>query len=58
MINFNPHASCEARRADLAREIKEAVDNLTDENAVKVLEIVQTFLRIQRVQRLRRRSST
>lgn len=58
MTNFNPHASCEARRADLTKEIKEAVDNLTDENAVKVLEIVQTFLRIQRVQRLRRRSST
>ena len=45
-------------RSDIIEEIKEAVDNLTDENAVKVLEIVQTFLRIQRVQRLRRRSST
>lgn len=45
-------------RSDIAEEIKEAVDNLTDENAVKVLEIVQAFLRIQRVQRLRRRSST
>lgn len=45
-------------RSDIVEEIKEAVDNLTDENAVKVLEIVQTFLRIQRVQRLRRRSST
>lgn len=46
------------KRSEIVEEIKEAVDNLTDENAVKVLEIVQTFLRIQRVQRLRRRSST
>ena len=45
-------------RSDIVEEIKEAVDNLTDENAVKVLEIVQAFLRIQRVQRLCRRSST
>lgn len=42
-------------RSDIAEEIKEAVDNLTDENAKEVLEIIKTYLRIQR--RLRRSST-
>ena len=42
-------------RSDIIEEIKEAVDNLTDENAKEVLEIIKTYLRIQR--RLRRSST-
>ena len=42
-------------RTEIVEEIKEAVDNLTDENAKEVLEIIKTYLRIQR--RLRRSST-
>lgn len=43
------------KRSEIVEEIKEAVDNLTDENAKEVLEIIKTYLRIQR--RLRRSST-
>ena len=44
---FNPHASCEARRADLAREIEGVLTCLNDKSLMELLMVARAILRIQ-----------
>ncbi len=47
MTNFNPHASCEARRADLTKEIEEVLTCMNDKSLMELLKVARAILRIQ-----------